>query len=242
LALVTGGNKGIGLEVVRGLASLGHRVIFTSRSNDEGERVRRQLLTEGFDVSFCAMDGHDDASVERLINYVNQTGGLDILVNNAGFGVPTGQSMEAFNQSIGAATKAQILDVMQVNTFVCLRLMQAFIPGMKARGYGRVVNMSSGAGQLTEMNGLRAPYRLSKVSLNAITRIYADELKDTDVIVNAMCPGFIRTDLTSNIPGVTAATPMKTPKEGADTAIWLSTLPRDGPRAGFFRWRKPIPF
>jgi len=180
--------------------------------------------------------------VEGLIKYVNSVGKLDILVNNAGFGVPTGLDNSAFNQSIDDVTKAQILDVMQTNTFACLRLMQAFVPGMKARGYGRVVNMSSGAGQLSEMNGLRVPYRISKTSLNALTRVYADELKNTDVLVNAMCPGFIRTDLTSNLPGVTAQTPMKTPQEGADTAIWLATLPRDGPRGGFFRWRKPISF
>eukprot|EP01092_Planopodium_desertum_P009507 TRINITY_DN4071_c0_g1_i8.p1 TRINITY_DN4071_c0_g1~~TRINITY_DN4071_c0_g1_i8.p1 ORF type:complete len:110 (+),score=9.90 TRINITY_DN4071_c0_g1_i8:440-769(+) len=109
---------------------------------------------------------------------------------------------------------------------------------MRKNGYGRVVNLSSGAGQLDDMFGGRPAYRLSKVMLNAITRIFSYELKDEPVLVNTMCPGFVDTDLVKAFP----STNKITPEEGAKTAIWLATLPADGPRGKFFRKMTPIPW
>jgi len=243
LALVTGGNKGIGLACVTGLAKLGHRVIFTCRNEKEGEKLLKELNQQGHDVMFFPLDARDNSSVDRLIQFVKTVGSLDILINNAGVAVAAGlDDATAFDQSISDVKPAEILDVMQVNTFVPLRLLQAFIPEMKKKGYGRIVNMSSGAGQLSEMNGLRLPYRMSKASLNCVTRVFQDELKDVDVLVNSMCPGLVRTDLVKSVQARFPNLKFKTPEEGADTALWLATLPKGGPRGGFFRNRAPLSF
>lgn len=106
---------------------------------------------------------------------------------------------------------------------------------MRQQNYGRIVNLSSGMGQLSEMNGCCPGYRTSKTALNALTRLLADELSGSNVLINALCPGWVRTEM-----GGEQATRDVT--EGADTAIWLATLPDGGPSGGFFRDRKPIPW
>lgn len=122
---------------------------------------------------------------------------------------------------------------METNVYGPLRLCQEIVPHMKKRGYGRIVNMSSGMGQLTHMNGGCPSYRLSKAGLNALTRILSEELEGTNILVNCMCPGWVRTDMGG--PNATRELP-----EGADTAVYLATLPEDGPTGGFFRDRKPF--
>ena len=121
----------------------------------------------------------------------------------------------------------------ETNTLGPLMVSQALIPLMQ--GSGRVVNVSSGMGQLAEMNGGYPGYRLSKAALNALTRILADELKGTGVKVNSVCPGWVRTDMGG-------ADAPRTPKQGAETIVWLATLPDDGPTGGFFRDKQPIPW
>ena len=124
---------------------------------------------------------------------------------------------------------------METNVYGPLLLCQALIPLMKKNNYGRIVNMSSGMGQLSDMNGFYPGYRVSKTSLNAITRILTDELLQSNILVNSMCPGWVKTDM-----GGAGAT--REVEEGADTAIWLATLPDNGPRGKFFRDRKEIPW
>jgi NAD(P)-dependent dehydrogenase (short-subunit alcohol dehydrogenase family) len=121
---------------------------------------------------------------------------------------------------------------METNTFGAWRLTQAMLPLLRRSEHPRVVNVSSGAGQLTEMNGGIHPYRMSKTGMNVLTRTLAD---DGEVIINSMCPGWVRTDMGG--PGASRSV-----EEGADTAVWLATLPDDGPTGGFFRDRKPIPW
>jgi NAD(P)-dependent dehydrogenase (short-subunit alcohol dehydrogenase family) len=121
------------------------------------------------------------------------------------------------------------------NTVGPLRLIEAFVPGMRERGYGRVVNLSSGAGQLSDMGAGYPAYRMSKAALNALTRITAAELGRGNVKINAMCPGWVRTEMGG--PNAT-----RTVDKGAETAVWLATLPADGPSGGFFRDMKPIPW
>jgi NAD(P)-dependent dehydrogenase (short-subunit alcohol dehydrogenase family) len=124
---------------------------------------------------------------------------------------------------------------MEINLFGAWRLTQAVLPLLRRGGRGRIVNVSSGAGQLSEMNGGYPGYRISKTALNALTRVLANESSGTGLLVNSMCPGWVRTDMGGDAAPRTVA-------EGADTAVWLATLPGDGPSGGFFRNRSPIPW
>jgi NAD(P)-dependent dehydrogenase (short-subunit alcohol dehydrogenase family) len=154
-----------------------------------------------------------------------------VLVNNAGVLL----DMEAAGDSLFDARLETFEQTFETNVWGPLLLSQTLIPAMKERGYGRVVNVSSGMGQLSDMGSGSPAYRLSKTALNALTRILAHELRSTNVLVNAVCPGWVRTDM-----GGPAAP--RTPQQGADTITWLATLPDDGPSGGFFRDRKPIPW
>jgi NAD(P)-dependent dehydrogenase (short-subunit alcohol dehydrogenase family) len=172
------------------------------------------------------LDVADGASVDSARATVEaDPGRLDALVNNAG----------VYGDPIGAADYDldDAHEVLEVNTFGAWRLTQAFLPLLRASEQPRIVNVSSGAGQLAEMNGSRAAYRVSKAGLNALTRTLASD--ERWLKVNTMCPGWVRTDM-----GGRSAP--RSVEEGADTAVWLATLPDDGPTGGFFRDRRPIPW
>jgi NAD(P)-dependent dehydrogenase (short-subunit alcohol dehydrogenase family) len=229
IALVTGANRGIGLEICRQLAHKGLHVILTSRDPAKGERAATTLQSEGLPVSFCQLDVTDPVSVNHARDYVARMyGRLDVLVNNAGVYPDEGVSILRVSLELLQETFA-------INTFGAFLTCQAFVPMMRQQGYGRVVNVSSGAGSITEMDGYTGAYRMSKVALNAMTRVLANELRHTNIKVNAMCPGWVATDM----GGVNAP---RTVEEGADTAVWLATLPDDGPTDGFFRDRERIPW
>jgi NAD(P)-dependent dehydrogenase (short-subunit alcohol dehydrogenase family) len=233
IAVVTGANRGIGLETSRQLAGKGYHVILTARATLKGELAAQKLRDEGLDVEFQTLDVTALDSIKRLAQYIQKEHGrLDVLVNNAGiFPDPSPGEPES------SALKADIeilRQAMETNTFGALRVCQSLVPLMQGRR-GRVVNMSSGMGQLSEMNGCCPAYRLSKTALNAVTRILADELQDTGVKVNSVCPGWVQTDMGG--PNAT-----RTVAEGADTVVWLATLPEDGPSGGFFRDREQIPW
>jgi NAD(P)-dependent dehydrogenase (short-subunit alcohol dehydrogenase family) len=218
VALVSGANRGIGKEIARQLAEdRGFLVFAGSRVPgriEETERTREIQL-----------DVTDQASVDAAREAIeSDPGRLDVLVNNAGvYGDPVG----VVDYDLGDAR-----EVLEVNTFGPWRLIQAFIALLRGSNDPRVVNLSSGAGQLSDMNGNRAAYRLSKAALNALTRTLASE--ERWIKVNTMCPGWVRTDMGG--PGATRSV-----VEGADTAVWLATAPevRSG---GFFRDRRPIPW
>jgi NAD(P)-dependent dehydrogenase (short-subunit alcohol dehydrogenase family) len=235
IALVTGANRGLGLETCRQLAQGGARVILTARDAAKGEKAAQSLQNAGLDVHFQVLDVTDAGSIAALHEFVlSQYGRLDILVNNAGvFLDPYRDSAAA--ASIFNARIETLRESMETNLYGPLCLCQTFIPAMRAQNYGRVVNVSSGMGQLTDMNGCCPGYRTSKTALNALTRIFADELQGTDVLINSVCPGWVRTDMggseaTRDIP------------EGADTIVWLATLPSGGSSGGFFRDRQVIPW
>ncbi len=229
LGLVTGANRGIGFEICRQLAGRGIRVLLTARDERRGQQAATRLTRDGLDVQFRQLDVTDEDSVRRLVGVVEaEFGGIDILVNNAGVypdeGVP--------GLTIDLDTVRRTLEV---NAYGPLRLCQALVPLMRRRRYGRIVNVSSGAGSLTEMGGGTLAYRVSKVSLNAITRILADEVRGSGILINAMCPGWVRTEMGGRHAP-------RSVEDGADTAIFLATLPDTGPTGGFFRDRKPIPW
>ena len=228
IALVSGANRGIGLEIARQLASRGHRVLVGSRDLGAGEREAGRIEQQGGSASAVELDVASPESVDRVAGDLgSDPGRLDVLVNNAAsFGSPAG----AGDTDLGEAH-----EVLETNLFGAWRLIQVLLPLLRSSRRGRIVNVSSGGGQLAEMGGGRAAYRVSKTALNALTRVLAADEAGTGILVNSLCPGWVRTRM-----GGESAT--RSVEEGADTAVWLATLPDDGPSGGFFRDREPIPW
>ena len=233
IAVVTGANRGIGFEISRQLAKKDIQVILTSRNKTKGLITCQKLQEEGLEAIFHQLDVTDHLSIQALVDFIKKEyERLDILVNNAGIMLDKNDSE---NASVLRTRLDTVKKTMETNTYGPLALCQVFIPIMKKNNYGRVVNISSGMGQLEEMNGNYTGYRLSKVSLNALTKILAGELKDCNILINSMCPGWVRTDMGG--PNATRSI-----EEGAETAVWLATLPNGGPSGGFFRDKNLIPW
>jgi NAD(P)-dependent dehydrogenase (short-subunit alcohol dehydrogenase family) len=233
IAIVTGANRGIGLEIVRQLTRLGMVAVLTARDPEKGKAAARTLASEGPEPPVVALDVTDAQSVRLAVaKVVERYGRIDVLVNNAAI---LREGFEPEDASVFDAPADVVLETFKTNTLGPLQLIQAVVPHMKARGYGRIVNLSSGAGQLADMGGGFPAYRMSKAALNALTRIAAAELGPGDIKINAMCPGWVKTAMGG--PGATRSV-----EKGAETAVWLATLPADGPTGGFFRDRKPIPW
>ncbi len=232
IAVVTGAYRGLGLETCRQLAELGYSVLLTARREAEGRAAAERLSRGGASVAFHPLDVGDDASATALRDQLRtRYGRLDVLVNNAGIFPPPGPG--SAESSIFEAELEPVRRAFEINTLGALSLCRLLIPLMQ--GNGRVVNVSSGMGQLSDMNGCCPAYRLSKTALNAVTRIFADELQGTGVKINSVCPGWVRTDM-----GGADATLDVT--EGASGIVWAATLPDDGPSGGFFRHGEPIPW
>ena len=230
-ALVTGANRGIGFEIVRQLARLGIVAVIGARDLKDGMAAAAKLQSEGLDVPVVALDVDQEGSAADAVAEVKRLyGRLDVLVNNAAILI---DEPGGFKASLFDLKPETLRRTMETNLLGPVRLIQAAVPLMREQGYGRIVNMSSGAGQLSDMSGGYPAYRMSKTALNALTRITAAELGNGPIKVNAMCPGWVRTDMGG-------ANADRSPEEGADTAVWLATLPDDGPTGGFFRDRKPI--
>jgi NAD(P)-dependent dehydrogenase (short-subunit alcohol dehydrogenase family) len=223
VALVSGASRGIGREIARQLAvDHGYLVLAGARDPDAaGDPDHEAIRWVGLDVA-------DGASVDRLGEEISaDPGRLDALVNNAGvYGGPEG----AADYDLETAH-----EVLETNTFGAWRLTQAMLPLLRESGHGRIATVSSGAGQLSDMSGGRAAYRISKSALNALTRVLAADEGGEGLLVNSLCPGWVRTDMgTDSAP--------RSVEQGADTAVWLATLPDDGPNGGFYRDREPIPW
>ena len=225
-ALVTGGNRGIGLEICRQLAREGHSIVLGSRVLASGEEAAAGLRDAGHDVRAVMLDVGDDDSVQACVDDLADAGvDIDVLVNNAGV-LAEGDLLSGDPRPMDEA--------IAVNLLGPWRTARAFMPGMCLRRWGRVVNVSSGWGSFA--SGLEGPaaYAISKAALNALTVRLAREA-GPGVLVNCMCPGWVRT----RMGGATAT---RTVAEGADTALFLATLPEDGPTGGFFRDRTPQPW
>jgi NAD(P)-dependent dehydrogenase (short-subunit alcohol dehydrogenase family) len=223
-ALVTGANRGIGLAIARALAELGHKVLLGSRDLHAGEEAAASLSGLGLDALPIRMDLSDPATLDAaLAGFVESGFGIDVLVNNAGV---------LHEKSLLELSDAEVAESLAVHVTGPLRLIRALAPQMSVRGYGRIVNLSSGWGSFGEGLGGPELYGVTKAALNALTVRLASELPPT-IKVNAMCPGWVRTRMGG--PGAT-----RSPEEAADTAVWLATLPDDGPTGGFFRDRLPI--
>ncbi len=231
IALVTGGNRGIGLEIVRQLSRTGIMAVLGSRDLDKGREAAGKLASEGLEPPVVALDVRDAASIRAAVEEVlSLFGRIDVLVNNAGI-LKEGQTPE--ESKVLEVSPQLAIETYDTNTLGPLRMMQAVVPIMQKGGYGRVVNISSGAGQLSDMQAGYPAYRMSKAALNALTRVTAAELGPALVKVNAMCPGWVRTDMGG--PNATRSV-----EQGAETAVWLATLADNGPTGGFFRDKAPI--
>ena len=228
-AIVTGANRGIGLEIARQLVQEGIRVVMGSRDPVKGERACASLKAGDLAVSH-ALDVNDTRNVQRFVEFVDkQYGAPAILVNNAG--------------TYPESTEARVVDVktsvwretLETNLLGAVRLCREVVPLMERVAYGRIVNISSGLGQLSRMGAGSPAYRVSKAALNALTVTLAAEVKGHGILVNSMSPGWVRTDM----GGPEAPRGVE---EGAETAVWLALLPSTGPTGQFFRDRKPIPW
>ena len=226
IALVSGGNRGIGLEVCRQLAERGYTVVMGSRDEEKG-RVAAERL-EG-DVIPHQLDVSDAGSVDRMAAFLEEeVGRLDILVNNAAISNDEGQ------RGVDADLD-RVRESLEANLFGAWRLCEIAIPLMRRNGYGRMVNVSTGLAALEDMGGGSPGYRVSKTALNALTRILASELRGSGILVNAVNPGWVQTDM----GGSGATRPVE---EGAEALVWAATLPNNGPTGGFFRDRHPVPW
>lgn len=237
VALVTGANRGIGFEIAGQLALKGLTVIIGARDEQEGVGAQKQLVDKGLDVHFNQLDVADTISIMAAISRIEDTfRRLDILVNNAGIMIDAETGILELPMTL-------LQNTLDTNAFGPLLLSQGCVPIMKKHQYGRIVNISSTLGALTDIVNpesdhieLRSPaYRLSKTVLNGITALLAKELRDTNILVNAVCPGWVRTDLGG------PQAPVST-EQAAETPVWLATLPDNGPTGGFFRERQPIPW
>lgn len=225
VALVTGANRGIGFEAVNQLASLGMDVILTARDEKRGREAARKLNKKN--VVFCQLDVTDKRNIAKARGFVEKEfGRLDILVNNAGI-------LLDMDDSIMSVDPEKITRTITTNTLGPLLVSREFMPLMKRGGYGRIVNVSSGSGQLVDMGDWAPAYSISKTALNAVTRLLAGGLEGTNILVNSVCPGWVRTDM----GGKDAE---RSVEKGAETIIWLATLPDGGPTGGFFRDKKKI--
>ena len=221
-ALVTGANRGIGFEICRQLGAAGHKVVMGARDPSQGEAAAQDLRDQGHDVTAVELDVADEASVEACATALREQGTeIDILVNNAGF-LAEGDLLTGSHA---------MEEAIAVNLMGPLRTARAFMPAMEKRGWGRVVNVSSAWGSFAKDLEGPAAYAITKAALNALTVRLAREAGD-GVKVNSIDPGWVQTRMGG-------ADAHRTVEQGADTAVWLATLPDDGPTGGFFHDRKP---
>ncbi|WFP61523.1 SDR family NAD(P)-dependent oxidoreductase [Mesorhizobium sp. WSM4904] len=225
VALVTGGNRGIGLEAARQLAELGFTVLIGVRDLAKGEAAASRL---GDRVEAIALDvAAPDAAARAAAEVERRFGRLDVLVNNAA--IHYDPSARALRPDWSV-----IREAFETNVFGAWRVAVAFAPLLGASGHGRLVNVSSEGGSLASMGAGAPAYSTSKATLNALTRILSAELRGSGVLVNSVCPGWVATDM-----GGPGGRPVA---QGAAGIVWAATLPDDGPTGGFFRDGRKLPW
>ena len=225
VAVVTGGNRGIGFEVCRQLSEIGYRVVLGSRDLQQGEVATARLGLR--DVHAVQVDVDDDASVTAAARWVAENlGCCDVLVNNAAIDYDT-------DQRASTADLGRVHRVVETNLFGAWRTTQAFLPLLRRSEHPRIVNVSSEAGSVTRMGAGPPGYQVSKAALNALTRTLAAELERDHILVNVVCPGWTATDMGRGGRPV---------HDGAASVVWAVRLPDSGPTGGFFRDGQPVPW
>ncbi len=229
VALVSGGNRGLGLETCRRLAALDFQVYLGSRRLEAGIEAARSIGREN--VEAVKLDVRSQSDVDALAQHIEYgPGHLDVLVNNAGVMIDgdLGRSTSICDTDLDVIEQS-----LQINTLGPIRLIRAMLPLMERVVDARIVNISSGMGQLADMGGQHPGYRISKTALNAVTRIFAAELDAARFKVNSVCPGWVRTDMGGSNADLSV-------EEGVDTAVWLASSPEARDSGGFYRKRKRI--
>jgi NAD(P)-dependent dehydrogenase (short-subunit alcohol dehydrogenase family) len=225
-ALVTGANKGIGLEVVRQLATRGWRVFLTGRSL---AAVRKAASPLGSSVVPVPLDITSRISIEAAFSVVSQAvNHLDVLVNNAGI-------LDHDEGSVFELHPQRLRRMFETNTIGPLLVSQTFLPLLRKSESGRIINVSSGAGQLSDMGTWAPAYSISKTALNGVTGQFAAALRDSNIAVNSICPGWVKTDMGGHEAPLTV-------EQGADTIVWLAAEAPQSMTGLFIRDRKPIPW
>jgi NAD(P)-dependent dehydrogenase (short-subunit alcohol dehydrogenase family) len=223
-ALVTGGNRGIGLAIAQGLIALNYEVIITARSIESATKSAEKLCEKAIPLE---LDVSDDSSIDSAIAILTQQiDSLDVLINNAG--VYPDKQVDSLTISREVLNTA-----MQTNTFGVIRMVQACLPLLEKSSDARIINVSSGMGELNSLTTMATSYSLSKLALNGATIMLSQSLRPKDIAINAMCPGWVRTDM-----GGASAT--RSPEQGADTAIWLATEASHTETGKFWRDRVAV--
>jgi NAD(P)-dependent dehydrogenase (short-subunit alcohol dehydrogenase family) len=231
VAVITGANRGLGLGAAEGLARRGYVVVLTARNANKAQIAASYLAEQGLEVVPQVADVAQPESLKAVGQLVDEKyGRIDTLINNAGIFPESDADCSVFDSPFELIEKA-----FRTNTLGALAMVRVLVPIMKRRRQGCIVNISSGMGGITEMNGGNPAYRFSKAALNALTRILADELRTTEIRVNSVCPGWVRTDMGG--PGAARSI-----EEGVAGILWAATLPPDGPTGGFFRDGMPLPW
>ena len=227
VALVTGANRGLGFETSRQLLAKGLNVVLTGRDDEALAQALRSFGQAAERAMTVRMDVTDTDSITRAQQAVRKRfGAVDILVNNAAV-------LLYENEDVLSIPADAYRRTFHTNVFGVIEVCRVFAPEMARARYGRIVNVSSGAGQLSTMSTYAPAYSMSKAALNACTLILAATYRERGVLVNAVDPGWVRTDMGG-------ASAPRSPEEGADTIVWLATLPENGPTGGFFRDRRAI--
>jgi NAD(P)-dependent dehydrogenase (short-subunit alcohol dehydrogenase family) len=223
ISLVTGGNRGIGREVCRQLSELGHTVILTARDQDAAAAAAKEIGAEPL-----RLDITDPGTISAVSRHVaHRYGRLDVLVNNAAITYDTWQRAVS-------ADLAVVREAAETNLYGPWLMVQQFLPLLRRSDHARIVNVSSEAASLAHMGGGTPAYTASKTALNALTRMLAAELRRDNILVNAVCPGWVATDM-----GGPGGRPVA---DGAASVVWGVTLPDNGPTGGFFRDGRSLPW
>lgn len=226
VAIVTGANRGLGKEVGRQLAEQGDIVIVTARQLSSAQQTVEEL---GLDNLLAAqLDITNQESVDQLVEFVQQRfSAVDVLINNAAIHYDTWQNV--VNADLNTVQEA-----MDTNVYGAWRMTQAFLPLLQNSQQARIVNVSSGAGAMKNQTGNTPAYSMSKIALNSLTLMLANQLKSSGILVNAVCPGWVATDM-----GGSGGRPVE---QGASGITWAANLPANGPTGGFFRDGEEIEF
>ncbi len=234
IALITGGNRGLGFGTCRRLAHLNYEVILASRDLHKGEEKVNELRREGLNVHFLQLDLEKSDSIERAYKEVEKRWGrLDVLINNAGILMDLNSSPDSKKEDSFQLHRENLEKTFQINVVGPYELCERFGKLMRVNHFGRIVNVSSGLGQLSQMSQGYESYRISKAALNAVTRIFAGQFRHANILVNSVDPGWVKTDMGG-------ASAPRSLEEGVSGIIWAATLPENGPTGGFFRDGQPI--
>jgi NAD(P)-dependent dehydrogenase (short-subunit alcohol dehydrogenase family) len=221
-AVITGANRGLGYETCRQLGRKGIPIILTARNEGQGREAAERLAREGVTVVFRALDVSHSESIDNFVRQIKSEGKtIDILVNNAGIMIDD----ENGDVSVFKTNRETLRQTMETNVYGPLELALKLAPLMSHQG--RIVNLSSGMGQLSDMGGGYPAYRISKTAINAVTRILAAELSNRGIKVNSVSPGWVKTDMGGENAPLSLV-------EGVQTVVWLATLTQDGPTGGYF--------